>query len=140
MGSENHRVAGLDGHDAFEEHGGRGVGDGSQGEDEPDGFGDLNDSAIGKFANDADGGFITDVVIDKFRGHHILEGLVFQDAKPGFLDRQTSEVLGLLESGKDNRFDNAIDVPLGELREDGGGSFALTDQSFEVSDAIFTEA
>src|SRR5260370_26678915 len=140
MWTEDHRVAGLDGHDALEEYRGGGVGDGGEREDEPDRFSHLHDAAIRKLANDADGGFVPDVVIDKFRGHHVLEGLVFKNAEPGFLNRQAGEVLGLLESGEDNRFDNAIDVPLSKLREDGGGSFALADQPFEVSDAVFTEA
>ncbi len=140
MRPENHRVAGLDGHDALEEHSGRRVGDGGQREDEPDRFSHLHNAAIRKLANDANGGFVANVVVDKFCGHHVLEGLVFKNAEPGFLNRQAGEVLGLFQSGKDNRFDNAIDVHLSELREDGGGSFALTDQSFEVSDAVFTEA
>ena len=140
MGTEDHRIPRLDGHDALEKHGGGGVGNRREREDEPDGFSHLHQAALRELANDAYGGLVPHVVVDEFRGHHVLEGLVFQNAEPGFLNRQTGEILGLLQSGQDHRFDNAIDVLLRELGEDSGGGSALADQPFEVSNALVTEA
>src|ERR1022692_1618940 len=65
-------------------------------------------------------------------GHHVLKGLVFHDAEPGFLDRQAGQILSLIESGQDHRLDDAIDVLLCVLRKDGGGSSGLTDERFQV--------
>jgi hypothetical protein len=36
-------------------------------------------------------------------------------------------MLSLFQPGQDHRFDNAIDVLLGELGKDGGGGSALPD-------------
>ena len=42
----------------------------------------------------------------------------------------------LCESGQDHRFNDAIDVLLGELRKERGGGLALPHQSFQVRDAV----
>ena len=51
----------------------------------------------------ADRAFVLDVVVDKLRGHHVLDGLVFQDSELGFLNGQAGQVLGLLQAGQDHR-------------------------------------
>ena len=127
MGTENHRVARLDGHDAFEEHRGGGVRNGRDRENDPDGFGHLHQIALRKLANDADRAFVLDVVVDELRGHHVLDDLVFHHSEPGFLNRQAGEMLSLVQSGQDHRLDDAINVLLGELGKDGGGGSGLTD-------------
>ena len=139
MGPEDHRVSRLDGHDALEQHGGRGIGDGRDRKDQADRFRHFHQAAFRKFANHADARFVPDVVVYEFRGHHVLDGLVLENPQFGFLDRQAREILGLCESGQDHRFDNAIDVLLGELRKEGGGGLALPHQSFQVRDAVVTE-
>ena len=57
----------------------------------------------GKLANDADGAFVFDVVVDELGGHHVLDGLVFQHPEPGFLNRQAGEILSLFQPGQDHR-------------------------------------
>ncbi len=41
-------------------------------------------------------GFVLDVVIDEFSGHHVLEDFILQQPEPGLFDCQTSEVLSLV--------------------------------------------
>ena len=140
MGTENDRVPRLDGHDALEEHRRSGVRNRREREDDPDRFRHLHQVALRKLANDADRAFVLDVVVDKLRGHHVLEGLVFQDPELGFLNRQAGQILSLLQASQDHRLDNAINVLLGVLGKDGGGGSGLTDQSFQVGNPFFTEA
>ena len=84
-------------------------------EDQPDGFCHLHQAAFRKLADGADGTFVSDIVVDKFRGHHVLDGLVFKHAEPGFLNRQAGEILGLVQSGQYHRFDDCIDVLLARI-------------------------
>ena len=138
--TENDRVPRLDGHDAFEEHRGSGVRNRREREDDPDRFSHFHQTAFRKLANDANGAFVLDVVVDELRGHHVLKGLVFHDPELGFLNRQAGQILRLFQSSQDHRLDDAIDVLLRELGKDGGGGSGLTDQSFQVSNPFFTEA
>jgi hypothetical protein len=46
----------------------------------------------------------------------------------------------LFQPGQNHRFDNAVDVLLGELGKDSGGGSALPDQTFEIGNAIVAEA
>src|ERR1017187_8581442 len=128
VGAENNRVARLDGHDALEQHRGGRVGNGGDREDQPDGFSHLRQAALWKLADYANGRFVLDVVVDEFRGHHVLDGLVFHDPEFGFLNRQASEVLSLVQTGQDRRFNDGVNLQLRELRKDGGGGFASPDQ------------
>ena len=98
MRTEDHGVSRLDGHDALEEHRGGRIGNGSQREDDADRLGHFDQIALGKLADDADGALVFHIVVDKFGGHHVLDGLVFENAEPGFLDRQTGQVLSLFQS------------------------------------------
>ena len=139
MRAEDHRVPRLDGHDALEENGGSGVGDGREREDDADGLGHFDQAALRILANDADGAFVLDVVVDELGGHHVLEGLVFQNADASLFDRQSREILGLLQAGNDHRLDDAVDVLLRVLGKDGGSSSGLADQPFQVSDTLFAE-
>ena len=140
MRAEDHCIPRLDRHDALEEHRRGGIRNRGKRKDDADGFGHLYYAAFGKLANDANGAFVLDVVVDKLRGHHVLEGLVFQDPEPGFLNRKSGEILRLFQSGQDHRFDNAIDVLLRVLRKDGSGGPGLADESFQVSNPFFIEA
>ena len=140
MRTEDDRVPRLDRHDALEEHGRSGVRNRSEREDDSDRFRHFHQAALRKLANDANGTFVLDVVVDELRGHHVLDGLVFQNAELGFLNRQAGQILRLLQSGQHHRFDNAIDVLLRVLRKDGGGGPGLTDQSFQVRNPFVTEA
>ena len=83
MRAEDARVPRLDRHDALEEHRRSGVGDRRHGQDDSDGLGHFHQPAIRKLANDAHRTLVFDVVVDKLRGHHVLEELVFQHAQPG---------------------------------------------------------
>ena len=105
----------------------------------PIGSATLHQIALRKLANDADRTFILDVVVDELGGHHVLQGLIFHNSEPGFLNRQAGQILSLLQSGQHHRLDNAIDVLLRELGKDGGGGSGLTDQSFQVGNPFFTE-
>ena len=48
-------------------------------------------------------------------------------------------MLGLFQSSQDHRLDNAIDILLRELSEDGGGSLGLADQPFQVRNSFRIE-
>ena len=61
---------------------------GREREDDADRFRHLHQAALRKLANHADGALVPDVVVDKLRGHHVLDGLVLQHPEPGFLNRQ----------------------------------------------------
>ncbi len=127
MGTENDRVPRLDGHDALEEHRRGGIRNRREREDDPDRFRHLHQAAFRKLANGANGTLVLDVVVDELGGHHVLDGLVFQNPELGFLNRQAGQILSLFQSRQDHRFDDAIDVLLGVLRKDGGGGSGLTD-------------
>jgi len=140
MRAEDRGIPRLDGHDAFEENGRRGIGDWRKRKDDADRLGDLDDAPFRKLANHANRTFVFYVVVNKLGGHHVLEGFVFEHSKPGFLNRQASEVLSLLKSGHNHRLNNVVDVLLRELGEDGGGGSGLADQPFEVGDPLLIQA
>ena len=77
MGAENDRVPRLDGHDALEQHRGRGVRNRREREDDPDRVRDLHQIALWNLPNDANRTFILYIVVDKLGGHQVLEDLVF---------------------------------------------------------------
>ena len=93
----------------------------------------------GKLANDADRALILDVVVGELGGHHVLDDLVFHDSELGFLNREAGEMLSLVQSRQHHRLDDAINIFLGELGEDGGGGSGLTDKFFQVCDPFFPE-
>ena len=136
MRAEDDRIARLDGHDALEQHRRGGVRDRRQREDDSDGFGYFHQAALRKFANHADRALVLDVVVDELGGHHVLDGLVFEDAELGFLDRQARQMLGLRHSGQHHRLDDAVDILLGEPAEGGGGRDGLGNQRIEIDDAF----
>ena len=113
---------------------------GRKGEDDADWLGDLHQAAFRKLADGADGTFVLYVVVDELRGHHVLDGLVFQNPEPGLLDRETGQMLGLFHPGHDHRLDDAIDVLLCVLGKDGGSGSGLTDESFQVGGPLATQA
>ena len=139
MRTENHGVARLDRHDALEEDRRGGIGDRREREDDADGLRYLHDAAFRKLANDADGALVLDVVVNELGGHHVLEGLVFQNANPGFFDGEAGEVLRMFQSGQDHGLDDAVHVVLCVLRERSSGGPSLADQFLQVGNPSFTE-
>ena len=127
MRTENDRVPRLDGHDAFEQNRGSGIGNRRERENDPDRFSRLYQAAFRELANRANGTFVFDIVVDELGGHHVLNSLIFQNPDSGFLNGQASQVLSLFHAGRDHRFDNAIDILLGILRKHRGGGSGLTD-------------
>src|SRR5579862_2118875 len=140
MRTENYGVPRFDRHDAFKEDGGRGVRDRSKGKNDANRFRDFDESSLRKFVDRTHCAFIFDVVVDKLGGDHVLKGLVLENSEFGLLDRQPCQVLRMLQTGDDHRLDDAIDVLLCVLGEDGCGASRLAEQTLQVSDTIFAEA
>src|SRR5208283_5696385 len=53
---------------------------------------------------------------------------------------QPGQVLSLFEAGQHHRLDDAVNVFLSELSEDGGGGSGLGDQGFQVGNPLWAEA
>ena len=139
MRTEDDRVPRLDSHDALEQHRRRGIGDRRERQDDANRFCNLDQAALWKFANSADRTFVFDVVVDKLRRHHVLDGLVFQHSELGLFDRQSRQMLRLRHPREHHRLHNAIHVFLRALAEDRRGSSRLADKSFEVRNSAFVE-
>jgi hypothetical protein len=65
---------------------------------------------------------------------------VFKNSKFGFLDCQARQILNLFQSSQDHRFHNAVNILLRALCKNRGGGSGFTDQSFQVSNPLVTEA
>ena len=57
----------------------------------------------------------------------------------GLFNRQSRQILRLLQPGQDHRLDDSVDFLLCELGKEGGSRFGLADQAFQVSDTLFAE-
>ena len=66
----------------------------------PMGSATSDDPAFRKLSNHPHSTFVFDVVVDELRGHHVLDGFVFQHAEFGFLNGEAGEILSLLHPGE----------------------------------------
>ena len=140
MGAEDHCISRLDRHYALEQHGRRRIRDRGEGEQNADRFGHLQDVPLRNVTNHPHRALVFNVVVNEFAGHHVLDDLIFHYSKPGLFHGETRQVLRLLEPGQDHRFDDAVDIFLGELRKHRGSNPGLTDQRFQVRDAFCARA
>ncbi len=126
MGTEYESVARLDGHYAFKQHSRSGVSNRRNRKYHSDRLSHLHEIALRKLTNDPNSALILYIVVDEFRSHHVLDDLVFHNSELGFLNGEAGETLRLSQASQDHGFNDAIDVLLGELGEDDGGSSGLT--------------
>ncbi len=117
--SEDDGIAGLRGDDRLVQHGGGGVGDRGDGQDDADGFGDTDDAVFDILLDDSDGLLVLEVVVEKLGRHVVLDYLVLEDTEPGLLDRHRCEFRGRPDAGPHHGFDDRIDLLLVECAELG---------------------
>ena len=121
MGAHHARVAGLDRDERLEDRGGGGIGGGDDRRDHAHRLGDLHHPCLRVFPQDAHRTEGADVVVDVHRREEVLGRLVLRVAEARFLVGEAGQPLGLGARGLGHRFDDPIDLLLGELLEGGGG-------------------
>jgi len=131
--AEDHGVAGLGRDDGLEQHGGGGVGDGGDGEDDADGLGHVVDAPVGVGVDHADAGLVLQVVVEELGGDVVLDDLVLEDAEPGLLDGELGEVDGGPEAGHDHGPHDGVDLLLVEVPQGAGGLSGPVDHPVELA-------
>ena len=116
-GAEQHRVAGLGGHDRLEQHRRGGVGDRGERQHHTDGLGDVDDVVLDILVDHADRLLVAQVVVEELGGHVVLDDLVLEDPEAGLLDRQAGQFPGGAHPGADHRLDDPVHLLLVELAE-----------------------
>src|ERR1700741_508218 len=139
MRAENCRVPRLDRHDALEENRGSRIRNGRERQDDADRFRYFNQAPLRKFADRANRTLVFHVVVHELRRNHVLQGFIFHHPKPGFLDRESGEILRLLQARNDHGLDDTIDVFLCVLSENRGGVLGLPEKSVQGSDPLSAE-